>query len=52
MADNKNQHYVPRVHLKPFTLDGEGLAINLLNIDRMKPISNAPVKNQCSGDYF
>lgn len=52
MADNKNQHYVPRVHLKPFTLDGEGLAINLLNIDRMKPVQNAPVKSQCSGDYF
>jgi hypothetical protein len=52
MADNKNQHYVPRVHLKPFTLDGAGLAINLLNIDRMKSVQNAPVKNQCSGDYF
>jgi hypothetical protein len=52
MADNKNQHYVPRVYLKPFTLDGEGLAIDLLNIDRMKPVQNAPVKNQCSGDYF
>jgi hypothetical protein len=52
MADNKNQHYVPRVHLKPFTLDGEGLAINLFNIDRLRPVQNAPVKNQCSGDYF
>jgi hypothetical protein len=52
MADNKNQHYVPRIHLKPFTLDGKGLAINLLNIDRMRSIQNAPVKNQCSGDYF
>jgi hypothetical protein len=52
MAYNKNQHYVPRVHLKPFTLDGAGLAINLLNIDRMKSVQNAPVKNQCSGDYF
>ncbi|NVN88634.1 MAG: DUF4238 domain-containing protein [Rhodopseudomonas sp.] len=52
MAVNKNQHYVPRVHLKPFTLDGAGLAINILNIDRMKPIENAPVRSQCSGDYF
>ena len=52
MADNKNQHYVPKVHLKPFTLDSEGLAINLFNIDRMKPVRHAPVKNQCSGDYF
>jgi len=52
MADNKNQHYVPRVHLEPFTLDGEGLAINLFNIDRLRPVHNAPVRNQCSGDYF
>ncbi|WP_346297327.1 DUF4238 domain-containing protein [Rhodopseudomonas sp. P1] len=52
MADNKNQHYVPRILLKPFTLGSEGNAINLLNIDRMKAIRNAPVKNQCSGDYF
>ncbi len=52
MADNKNQHFVPRVHLRPFTGGGEGLAINLFNLDRMKAIPNAPVKNQCSGDYF
>lgn len=52
MADNKNQHFVPRICLKPFTLDGQGLAINLFNISRMKAISNAPTKNQCSKDYF
>lgn len=52
MTQNKNQHYVPRVHLKPFTLCGEGLAINLLNIHRMKPVQNAPVKHQCSANYF
>lgn len=52
MAVNKNQHYVPRCYLKPFTLNGENLAINLLNLDRQRPILSAPVKNQCSGDYF
>lgn len=52
MATNKNQHYVPRCHLKPFTLNGENLAINLLNLDRQRAIPSAPVKNQCSGDYF
>jgi hypothetical protein len=52
MADNKNQHFVPRVHLRPFTVNGEGLAINLFNLDRMRAIPNAPVRNQCSGDYF
>lgn len=52
MATNKNQHYVPRCHLKPFTKDEEGLSINLFNLDRRRLIRNAPVKNQCSGDYF
>lgn len=52
MAYNKNQHFVPRVYLQPFTMDGEGLAINLFNLERMRAICNAPAKNQCSGDYF
>ena len=52
MATNKNQHYVPRCHFKPFTKDEEGLSINLFNLDQRRLIRNAPVKNQCSGDYF
>jgi Protein of unknown function (DUF4238) len=52
MATNKNQHFVPRCHLRPFTVDGQGAAINVFNIDRNKLILGAPVKNQCSRDYF
>lgn len=52
MASNKNQHYVPRCYLKPFTNGGENASINIYNIDRHKFIKLAPVKNQCSGDYF
>lgn len=52
MTTNKNQHFVPRCYLRPFTLDEKGLAISLINIDRKKLIVNAPVKNQCSRDYF
>lgn len=52
MATNKNQHFVPRCYLKAFSKDGEGLALNLFNIDRKKLIQNAPLKNQCSKDYF
>jgi len=48
----KNQHFVPRCHLRPFTLDGEGLAINLFNFARRRTVLNAPVKYQCSADYF
>lgn len=52
MASNKNQHFVPRCHLRPFTQGAEGLTISLFNLERKKLISNAPVKNQCSKDYF
>ena len=52
MADNKDQLYVPSIHLKPFTIDGEWPATNLLNIDCMKPVQNALVKNRCTFHYF
>lgn len=52
MASHKNQHFVPRCYLKPFSLDGQGLAISLYNVDRRVGIQNAAVKGQCSGDYF
>jgi uncharacterized protein DUF4238 len=52
MPEKKNQHFVPRCGLKPFTLDGAGLAINLFNISRARAIQNAPVKSQCARDYL
>lgn len=52
MASNKNQHFVPRCYLRPFTVDGDGKAINLVNLDLQRAIFGAPVKGQCSGDYF
>jgi uncharacterized protein DUF4238 len=52
VATNKNQHFVPRCYLRPFTLDSANLAINLFNIDRLRFVERAPVKHQCSGDYF
>ncbi|QWF19232.1 DUF4238 domain-containing protein [Lysobacter capsici] len=48
----KNQHFVPRVHLKPFSVQGEGLAISLYNSGSQRIIHNAPTKHQCSRDYF
>lgn len=52
MADRKNQHFVPRAVLKPWTLNCEGRAIHLYNIRADRGIPNAPVKSQCSRDYF
>ncbi|MCE9549635.1 MAG: DUF4238 domain-containing protein [Betaproteobacteria bacterium] len=52
MASNKNQHFVPRCYLRPFTTDEDRKIINLFNIDRAKVILDAPIKSQCSRDYF
>lgn len=52
MPENKNQHYVPKCHLKPFTLNGAGSAINLYNVKLSRAVSNASVKDQCARDYF
>jgi hypothetical protein len=52
MATNKNQHFVPRCYLRPFTTKGAGKSINVFNIDRRRLIPLAPVRSQCSRDYF
>ncbi|GLQ82823.1 hypothetical protein GCM10007881_63460 [Mesorhizobium huakuii] len=52
MAQNKNQHYVPRCHLRPFTLNGEGACLNLYNVSSGKIIEEASASGQCSKDYF
>jgi hypothetical protein len=52
MPDKKNQHFVPRCHFKPFTLDEGGKAINLYTSVQRLLIPKAPVKNQCARDYF
>jgi len=52
MASNKNQHFVPRCYLRPFTSDENKKTINLFNTDREKTILGAPIKSQCSRDYF
>jgi len=53
MADNKNQHYVPKVYLKAFSPDGpDGKRLHLFNLARGQAILNAPIRGQCSRDYF
>ena len=52
MASNKNQHFVPRCYLRPFTADPDQKTINLYNLDRSALIYGAPIKSQCSRDYF
>jgi hypothetical protein len=52
MPAHKNQRFVPRCALKPFSLEGNGKAINLFNIKGKRAIENAPVKGQCARDYL
>lgn len=52
MATNKNQHFVPRCYLRAFTAGGGNKTINIFNIDHARYIADAPVRSQCSGDYF
>lgn len=52
MATNKNQHFVPRCHLKPFTVGAANAAVHLFNLDADRAIGDAPVRNQCSRDYL
>lgn len=51
MASNKNQHFVPKVYLKPFG-NNSGRSINLFAYSSDKCIQNASIKGQCSGSYF
>jgi hypothetical protein len=52
MPAQKNQHFVPRCALKAFTLNAEGAAINVFNIERNRTIQNAAVKGQCARVYL
>lgn len=52
MASHKNQHYVPQCYLKNFATEESKASICLYNLDRKKFIQNAPIKNQCSKNYF
>jgi hypothetical protein len=52
MAAYKNQHFVPRCLLRPFSLNGEGRALNLFNIRRRQFIENASLKGQASRHYM
>lgn len=52
MPDYKNQHYVPRAHFKPFSLDSAGKAINIYLLHKDRPVWGAPITGQCARSYF
>lgn len=52
MPAHKNQHFVPKCHLRPFAGEPTRRAINVLNIPGQRAIQNCSIKAQCSGAYF
>jgi Protein of unknown function (DUF4238) len=51
MANNKNQHFVPKVYLRPFGNEDKR-SINLYAFGPDCCISDASIKGQCSRNYF
>ncbi|TIL65365.1 DUF4238 domain-containing protein [Mesorhizobium sp.] len=52
MAQNKNHHFVPRCHFKPFSLNEAGICIHAYHATSGKMIKNASISGQCSKNYF
>lgn len=51
MADNKNQHFVPKAYLRPFG-SNDGKSINLHALASGRSVEGASIKGQCSRNYF
>lgn len=52
VATKKNQHYVPKVHLKQFSLDEDQKQIGIWLPANDKIVPNASIRDQCSKAYF
>jgi hypothetical protein len=52
MASNKNQHFVPKCYLRPFSADESASSINLFNLAQGRSIHSASIRGQCSSNYF
>lgn len=50
MADNKNQHFVPKFYLRNFSDNGK--QISVFHLDTEKFIPASPIKHEASEDYF
>lgn len=51
MANNKNQHFVPKAYLRRFGTN-EGRSINLFALNNNQTVREASIKSQCSRHYF
>lgn len=51
MAENKNQHFVPRFYLENFSFDG-GNRFHLLHLPKLEVRKAVGIRDQCAADYF
>lgn len=52
MADYRNQHFVPKVHFRPFSIDGAGHAVKMYLTEDDRFIPAASIKGQCAKPYL
>ena len=52
MAEKKNQHFVPKVHLRYFATDEHKRQINIWLPKQDKVVLGASIRDQCSKSYF
>lgn len=52
MAEKKNQHFVPKVHLRQFSTDARQKQIDIWLPKHDKFINGASINDQCSKPYF
>lgn len=52
MAEKKNQHFVPKVHLKQFSTDVRKKRVDIWLLKHDRIIHGASISDQCSKSYF
>jgi hypothetical protein len=52
LPKNKNQHFVPKVHLRYFAADEQKRQIDIWLSKQDKVVMGASIRDQCSRDYF
>ena len=52
MARNKNQHFVPKTHLRRFSSDSNGKSISIINLASDRVMFGASIRGQCAKPYF
>lgn len=52
MAEKKNQHFVPKVHLRYFATDEQQRQINIWLPKQDEVVLGASIRDQCSKSYF